>query len=453
MPKKFSFPHMKMFDGASDPDDHIAQYRQRMFTIAIPRDMREVCMFKGFGSSLIGSALQWYTNLPNNSISSFAQLTDVFVQQYVNNRKLEKISEDLYAIVQRHGEPLWDYIGRFNKEKVSITNCSEQTAVTAFRKGLLPGSDLYKTLTKYPCKTMEDVLIQAWAQIKWEEDQYNMQRIFLLERPERDYRVDRRSGRDSRDRRTEPYTPSQRGNKGRRDYDQAPSTGPRERTKLPEYLLSISPVEAVTTLMNLGDKVRWPEKMRAPPVQRDRSKWCDFHSDHGHRTDECITLRLEVANLLKKGHLTDYLTDKGRQTLQQARERQEKHRDDAPPNPPHHERIVNVISVGSEVSRVTHSATKRHTRSSKSGVPPSGKAGPTDATLTISFATFESDKLLHPHHDALVISTYIANCLTKRVLIDNGSSANILFYSAYKEMSLGKSKLIKKAAVHVGFSG
>ena len=30
MPQKFSFPNMKLYNGTSDPDDHIAQYHQRM---------------------------------------------------------------------------------------------------------------------------------------------------------------------------------------------------------------------------------------------------------------------------------------------------------------------------------------------------------------------------------------------------------------------------------------
>ncbi|KAL5760940.1 hypothetical protein ACOSQ2_019778 [Xanthoceras sorbifolium] len=90
MPRKFNFPCMKQYDGTTDPDDHIAQYRQRMFTAAIPRDLREACMCQGFGSSLVGPVQQWYTNLPNVSINSFAQLTDIFVEQFASSRKLEK---------------------------------------------------------------------------------------------------------------------------------------------------------------------------------------------------------------------------------------------------------------------------------------------------------------------------------------------------------------------------
>ena len=81
MPEKFSFPNMKMYDGTTDPTDHIASYKQHMFMNAIPREHREACMYKsfGFGFSLQGPALQWYTNLPNNFISSFAQLADTFM--------------------------------------------------------------------------------------------------------------------------------------------------------------------------------------------------------------------------------------------------------------------------------------------------------------------------------------------------------------------------------------
>ncbi|KAL5800166.1 hypothetical protein ACOSQ4_033050 [Xanthoceras sorbifolium] len=130
-------------------------------------------MCKGFGSSVVGPALQWYTNLPNVSINSFAQLMDTFVEQFASSRKLEKQSDDLYTISQRRGERLRDFVGRFNNEKVSIPHCNQATAISAFRKGLLYDSDLYKELTKYPCKTMEDVLAKAWAQIKWEEDEVN----------------------------------------------------------------------------------------------------------------------------------------------------------------------------------------------------------------------------------------------------------------------------------------
>ena len=44
------------------------------------------------------------------------------------------------------------------------------SAISAFKRGFLPDGDLYKELTKYHCKTMEDVLSRALAQVKWEED-------------------------------------------------------------------------------------------------------------------------------------------------------------------------------------------------------------------------------------------------------------------------------------------
>ncbi|XP_013601163.1 PREDICTED: uncharacterized protein LOC106308554 [Brassica oleracea var. oleracea] len=88
MPKKFSFPSIKAYNGTTDPDDHVAQYRQRMLAVALPKGAREATMCKGFGSTLTGPALQWYINLPSRSIASFAVLSDKFVEQFASSRDL-----------------------------------------------------------------------------------------------------------------------------------------------------------------------------------------------------------------------------------------------------------------------------------------------------------------------------------------------------------------------------
>ncbi|KAF2583510.1 hypothetical protein F2Q68_00005080 [Brassica cretica] len=157
IPRKFPFPSIKAYDGTSDLDGHIAQYRQRMLTVALPKESRKTTMCKGFGSTLLGPALQWYINLPSRSISSFATLNDKFVEQFTNNRDLEKTSDGLYKILQHQAEPLRGYLARFNQEKVGIPECNIHTAI-AFKRGMLPDGNLYKELTKYQCKTMEDVL-------------------------------------------------------------------------------------------------------------------------------------------------------------------------------------------------------------------------------------------------------------------------------------------------------
>ena len=138
MPRKFSFPSIKMYDGTGDPDDHIAQYKQRMLAVALPKESRKATMCKGFGSTLIGPALQWYINLPTRSISSFAGLSDKFVEQFTSSRSLEKTSDGLYEILQHRVESLRDYIALFNQEKVTVPECSIPTAFSAFKRGLLP---------------------------------------------------------------------------------------------------------------------------------------------------------------------------------------------------------------------------------------------------------------------------------------------------------------------------
>ncbi|KAF2566882.1 hypothetical protein F2Q70_00002023 [Brassica cretica] len=137
-----------------------------MLAVALPKQSRKATMCKGFISTLIGLVLQWYINLPTRSISSFVGLNDKFVEKFASSRSLEKTSDGLYEILQHRVEPLRDYIARFNQEKVAVPECSIPTVISAFKRGLLPDGGLYKELTMYLCKTMEDVMSRAWAQVK-----------------------------------------------------------------------------------------------------------------------------------------------------------------------------------------------------------------------------------------------------------------------------------------------
>ncbi|KAL5554746.1 hypothetical protein UlMin_042147 [Ulmus minor] len=211
-----------------------------------------------------------------------------------------------------------------------------------------------------------------------------------------------------------------------------------DRARIPEY-----------TLNNMGNTVKWPRKTNNPDPKRDITKYCEFHGDHGHSTPDCISLRFEVTDLLKRGHLQDLLSDKGKNTLAQ----REARRDEQPAEPTP-ERVVNVITGGSEVSGITYSAARRHARAV---VNPETSLSPTPQTeasnLVLCFIDNEDSTLINHHHDALVISLLIANCRIKRILIDNGTSTNVIFLSALKEMNIDEAHIHCRSTVLVRFRG
>ncbi|XP_021857558.2 uncharacterized protein [Spinacia oleracea] len=173
IPKRFSPPNMPMYDGMTNPREHILTYKQRMMTILVPKHMREASLCKGFGSTLIGPALKLLTSLPNGCSTSFAHLDNMFNQQFASSRCLEKKTSDLYCVVQRPDKPLKDYISRFIREKVIVPECDVPTVIEAFRQGLYGEADLWRDLIKYPSKTFEDAQAKAMAQVRLEETLYS----------------------------------------------------------------------------------------------------------------------------------------------------------------------------------------------------------------------------------------------------------------------------------------
>ena len=59
----------------------------------------------------------------------------------------------------------------------------------------------------------------------------------------------------------------------------------------------------------------------------------------------------------------------------------------------------------------------------------------------VTFREKDAFHVLHPHCDTLVIKAMIANNNVHRILVDNGSSVDILYYQAFQRMGLKVSDL------------
>ena len=71
----------------------------------------------------------------------------------------------------------------------------------------------------------------------------------------------------------------------------------------------------------------------------------------------------------------------------------------------------------------------------------------------ITFSDSDLEGCQHPHDDPLVVRAVVANKTVHRVLVDNGSSADIIFASAFDKMGIGREKL-EPVNTHLrGFSG
>ncbi|XP_075665452.1 uncharacterized protein LOC142635124 [Castanea sativa] len=192
-------------------------------------------------------------------------------------------------------------------------------------------------------------------------------------------------------------------------------------------------------LMQIKDdpSLKWPERMKEDPSKRNKSKYCRFHCDHGHDTNECYDLKQQIEVLIRQGKLKNFLGQDHKKERQPMKGKAEE-----PVRPPFGEikMIVGGMSTGS-----------------------SSKAKKTYLRVVQNFQLSrqplrmireeDARRLHHPHDDVIVITLVIANYMTKRVLVDNGSLTNILYYPAFQQMRINKELLHPMNVSLIGFRG
>ncbi|KAL5564790.1 hypothetical protein UlMin_027954 [Ulmus minor] len=214
--------------------------------------------------------------------------------------------------------------------------------------------------------------------------------------------------------------------------------------------------ETVATVFNQAEHrgiFNYPPGIRTPANKRDNTKYCRFHRDTGHTTEECRVLKDEVERLIQRGQLREFVRGANQQPRQPAQPVARPQQQD------NHDLEVRTI-MGGPATGETNRARKNYARQSRTDPFPHQvnltghkEKIPRLSDDPIIFTESEARGLWHPHTDAIVVTLRIAGRKVFRILVDNGSSADILFKSTFNIMNLVGVKIESTASSLSGFTG
>ncbi|XP_060178167.1 uncharacterized protein LOC132608112 [Lycium barbarum] len=238
------------------------------------------------------------------------------------------------------------------------------------------------------------------------------------------YPLDRRgNGRNNKsgknDRRNDRGQ-SSRGLINRNAVDRAP--GNRESPRLSEYNFCIDVATTAAAVIR-NKEIRHPRPIQSDPEKRDKSLICKYHHTHGHRTEDCRQLREEVARLFNLGHLREFLSEREKIHFKNL----DSNKQDRPEEP---QQVIYMfmggtdVPIGPVVKRTKISITREKC------IRNDDPDGP------ITFNDEDMEGIAQPHNDALVISILVNKFSIKRMLIDPGSSANIIRWRVIEQLGL-----------------
>ena len=306
------------------------------------------------------------------------------------------------------------------------------------------------SISKNPQASMAEVLAKAEKYINGEEALISKKGSSSThkEKSETDKRRGRSPKRQS-DRKRSLEKEGERSPKRRgslRDRLGPPKLERRQRYSPRRFTPLTASISQVLREVRNEQFLRWPTQMKSDLATRDNSRYCEFHRDYGHRTDDCIQLMKEIEYLIRRGYLRCFIALENQpqnQAQNQAPAQQ-------PPPPPrqtttqHQQPLgeIHVISGGFAGGGESSSARKAHLRSIRSievvEVQAVSKLPRLDTSITFSDSDLEGCQ--HPHDNPLIIRAVVANKTVHRVRVDNGSSADIIFASAFDKMGIGRER-------------
>ncbi|GKV26048.1 hypothetical protein SLEP1_g35410 [Rubroshorea leprosula] len=387
-PAGFRIPQLETYDGTKDPDDHLHAF----YSCMQAQNASDALMCKIFPSTLRGNARTWYYNLPPR---------------------------------QRDGESLKTFMSRFNDAVLEVNSFDQAVGITAVISGL-SHERFRDSLLKHPATTFSEVNDRS-LKFNTAEEYALSQNLAPIKNQHPDWRDENPNRKRLKTTQNRGPMPTSTPRFGR--PNSAPPQQPAGKPPVTWTPFNLPRSQIFMQIKNKMD-LRRPGPMKTAPASRDHTKYCDFHQDHGHTTEQCNSLRSELESLAQKGLLNEYI-----QRTEQPR-------------------IIHMITGGLEAGGLSSKQRKLYVREVKHQNR-AQKRKFDDAewkNQPITFTSADLETVITPHNDPLVTSVRINNCEVQRVLVDTGSASDIMYFHCFESLGLDSALLQRYDGPIYGFN-
>ncbi|XP_074359918.1 uncharacterized protein LOC141700041 [Apium graveolens] len=175
------------------------------------------------------------------------------------------------------------------------------------------------------------------------------------------------------------------------------------------------------------------------PSRPPSSRYCDYHEDTGHTIKQCFQLSNLIEGKIHRGQLVPYVQQ-----------------DDVPRR--HHreedDRVIDVIFGGITAGGPSQNSRKLYAREVFNVNPTTAKGPRANPSPIVSFSDDDyRHDLIEGHQDALVITMRVGNNTVKKMLVDNGSSVDVLYHHPFSRMDIRDRRLENSRTPLYGFTG
>ncbi|XP_021839327.2 uncharacterized protein [Spinacia oleracea] len=329
------------------------------------------------------------------------------------HKEERKTSIHLGRIQQGKDESLRSYVKRFNIVAGKIPDLPHGVSFHNFIRGLKKGSFKFN-LVKKSVRTMAEVLDEDEAFIHATE-------ICSASKDGKTGEATDSSGKKDK---TDRKAPRVNGTWAlSKEHDTNSPEHKRERPQEREYFEYNT--DLLTILLDAGTRfdLERPFPMKSPAESRDPKLYCQFHEDIGHDTKNCRILKRALDGLAFKGHLKNYLQ---RCAHDSGKNQYKKNKSPVSPTKENQSEggFVSFISGGPAAGGPTMRGQKDYAR--RLGKVMLSWKSPVDPFPRIEICESDGGRVVTPHDDPLVVEIKISNMRLKRILIDAGSSSDIM---------------------------